>query len=68
MGTVIVSPKFQVVIPKDVCARLGLSPGHKIPFIADGDRNEFIPVLPINQFRGFFKPINSQVDRDGHRV
>jgi len=68
MGIVTVSPKYQVVIPKDVREHLGLSPGQKIQVIAYGDRIEFIPIRPIKQLRGFLKGIDTQMDREGDRV
>ncbi len=68
MGIVTVSPKYQVVIPKDVREHLGLSPGQKIQVIPYGDRIEFIPIRPIKQLRGFLKGIDTQVDRESDRV
>ena len=68
MGTVTISPKYQVVIPKDVREKLGLSPGQKVQVIAYGDRIEFIPVRPIKQLRGFLKGIDTRVHREGDRV
>ncbi len=34
MGTVTVSPKFQIVIPKEIREQLGLTPGQKVQAIA----------------------------------
>ena len=68
MATVTISPKYQVVIPKDVRDQLGLSPGQKVQVIAYGDRIEFIPVRPIRQLRGFLKGIDTRVPREGDRV
>ena len=68
MGTVTISPKYQVVIPKDIREKLGLSPGQKVQAIAYDDRIELIPVRPIKKMRGFLKGINTRVDRDADRV
>ena len=38
MPTDTVSPKYQVVIPKEVRERLGLLPGQKVQAIAYGER------------------------------
>lgn len=52
MATVTISPKFQVVIPKEIREQLGLSPGQKVEAIAYGDRIELIPVAPRGGFEG----------------
>ena len=68
MGKVTLSPKFQVVIPKDIRDKLGLEPGQKIEAIAYDDRVELIPVRPIRQMRGFLKGIDTSVERESDRV
>jgi len=68
MGTVTISPKFQVVIPKEIRERLGLSPGQKVQAIAYGDRIELIPVRPIKEMRGFLKGIDTTVEREDDRI
>jgi len=66
--TVTISPKFQVVIPKEIRKRLGLAPGQKIQAIVYGDRIELIPVRPPAELRGFLKGINTQVERESDRA
>ena len=68
MGTVTISPKFQVVIPKEIRERLGLSPGQKVQAIVYGDRIELIPVRPIKEMRGFLKGIDTRVKREADRI
>ena len=68
MGTVTISPKYQVVIPKAIRERLGLSPGQKVQAIVCGDRIVLIPVRPIKERRGFLKGIDTRVGREGDRV
>jgi AbrB family looped-hinge helix DNA binding protein len=68
MAAVTVSPKYQVVIPKDVRKRLGLSPGQKIQVIVYGDRIELIPVRPARRLRGFLKGIDTRVPREADRT
>jgi len=68
METVTVSPKFQVVIPKLIRERLGLSPGQKVQAIAYGDRIELIPVRPVKEMRGFLKGISTTVEREADRL
>lgn len=68
MGKVTISPKFQVVIPKQIREKLGLEPGQKIEVIAYDDRVELIPVRPIRQMRGFLKGLDTSVEREADRV
>ena len=68
MTSVTVSPKFQVVIPKEIRRKLGLLPGQKIQVVVYGDRIELIPVRPAKRMRGFLKGIDTRVRREGDRV
>ncbi len=68
MAAVTVSPKYQVVIPKEVRKQLGLSPGQKIQVVVYGDRIELIPVRPARQLRGFLKGIDTRVPREVDRI
>ncbi len=67
MQTVTISPKFQVVIPKEIRERLKLSPGQKVQAILYERRIELIPVRPMKQMRGFLGGIDTTVERDEDR-
>ena len=67
MAAVTVSPKFQVVIPKEIRRKLGLSPGQRIQVIVYGDRIELIPVRAVKRMRGFLKGIDTRVPREEDR-
>ena len=67
MGTITISPKFQVVIPKAIREELGLLPGQKVQAIAYGERIELIPIRPMKEMRGFLKGIDTTVDRESDR-
>jgi len=68
MATVTISPKFQVVIPKEVRTRLGLKPGQKVQTLVFDDRIELIPVKPIKKMKGFLKGIDTRVPREADRT
>jgi AbrB family looped-hinge helix DNA binding protein len=66
--TVTVSPKFQVVIPKEMRESLKLAPGQKIQALLYENRIELIPVRPIKKMRGFLKGIDTTIDRETDRL
>ncbi len=68
MTAVTVSPKFQVVIPKEVRESMGIFSGQKIQVLAYQNRIELIPIKPMKKMRGFLKGINTNVSRDKDRV
>lgn len=68
MTTVTISPKFQVVIPKAVRDRLGLTAGQKLEAIVVEDHIELIPVRPIGDMRGFLQGIDTTIEREAERV
>lgn len=68
MTAVTISPKYQVVIPKEIRDKLQLAPGQKVQAIAYENRIELIPVRPVNEMRGFLAGIDTEVERDSDRV
>ena len=68
MRTVTVSPKFQVVIPKEVRDSMGIVPGQKIQMLTYRNRIELIPIKPMKKMRGLLKGIDTGVKRDSDRV
>jgi AbrB family looped-hinge helix DNA binding protein len=68
VAAVTISPKYQVVIPKDIREKLQLSPGQKVEAVAYEGRIELIPIRPVKKMRGFLKGIDTHIDRDADRV
>lgn len=68
MQSVILSPKYQVVIPKAVRESLKLRPGQKLQFVEYEGRIELIPERDIKELRGFLKGINTEFKREKDRV
>jgi len=68
METVTVSPKFQVVIPKEIRESLKLAPGQKIQALLYENRIELIPVRSIKKMRGFLKGIDTTINRETDRL
>jgi AbrB family looped-hinge helix DNA binding protein len=68
MTTITISPKFQVVIPKEIRESLKLEPGQKIQAVEHQNRIELIPVRPVSEMRGFLRGIDTTVEREKDRV
>lgn len=68
MTTVTVSPKFQVVIPKEVREKMDLQPGQKLQILQFSDRIEFVLIRSIKEMRGFLKGIETDVPREKDRI
>ncbi len=67
METVTISPKFQVVIPRQIREQLKLVPGQKVQAILYENRIELIPLRSVKHMRGFLKGLDTRVDRDKDR-
>jgi AbrB family looped-hinge helix DNA binding protein len=68
MRAVTVSPKFQVVIPKDVRESMGIISGQKVQMLTYCNRIELIPIKPMSEMKGFLKGIDTEVPRDEDRI
>ncbi len=58
MSQVLVSTKYQVVIPKDVRQQMEIRPGQKMSCIAIGNVIHLVPARPLSSLRGFIKPVS----------
>lgn len=68
MLTVTISPKYQIVIPKEIREALHLLPGEKLQVFRYQNRLEFVPVKDIKKMRGFLKGIDTVIKRDKDRT
>ena len=68
MVTVTVSPKFQVVIPREIREALDIRPGEKVQVFQYGTRIEYVPVRKMSELRGLLPGLDTTVDRDGDRT
>ena len=58
-----VSPKYQIVIPKEVRRTLPVRKGQKMAVVVKGDLILLVPVLPLKKLRGIAKGM----DTEGYR-
>ena len=68
MDMVVVSAKYQIIIPKKIRESMGIVSGQKIQIIRYRNRIELIPIKPIAHMRGFLKGIDTEVNREGDLV
>ncbi len=59
MTTTTISPKYQVVIPKEVREKLHLKSGQKMTVVLKGGVVYLIPEKPLQSFRGFLKGMDT---------
>ncbi len=64
MATTTISPKYQVVIPKDVREKLQLKSGQKMTVVVKGGVVYLIPEKPLESFKGFLKGMNTKGIRE----
>ncbi|HTK86480.1 MAG TPA: AbrB/MazE/SpoVT family DNA-binding domain-containing protein [Nitrospiraceae bacterium] len=55
MATTTISPKFQIVIPKEVREKLHLSPQQRLQVVEKGGVITLVPELPLKTLKGALK-------------
>lgn len=69
MTEVVLSPKYQVVIPKAIRKQLDLKSGQKIEILVKEGLLTLVPERPLKEFRGYLKNMNIKSFRDhGERI
>lgn len=67
MLSVKVSPKYQVVIPKEIRESLNVFPGQRMQVVQYENRIELIPERDIAELEGFLKGIDTTFTREEDR-
>ncbi len=67
MSTLTLSPKFQVVVPKEIREAMNLKAGMPMQVVQYGERIEFIPVRPMTEARGLLRGMTTDFERDDDR-
>ncbi|AUN94906.1 AbrB/MazE/SpoVT family DNA-binding domain-containing protein [Pseudazoarcus pumilus] len=68
MTAVTVSPKFQIVIPKEIRDSLGIVSGQKVQVVAYRGRIELVPLKAMEEMRGYLAGIDTTVAREDDRT
>jgi AbrB family looped-hinge helix DNA binding protein len=64
MARVTISPKFQIVIPKEIRERLDLRPGQVVSLVPHDGYVNIVPQRPIGELRGLLKGADTSGYRD----
>ncbi len=59
-----VSPKYQVVIPKEIRKEVGIRPGQELQVVAKGGTITLIPDRTIASMRGFVRGLRTKGFRE----
>ncbi len=68
MQTVKISPKFQIVIPKQIRQKMNLQAGQSMNVFALGNRIELVRDRDISELMGFVSGINTGFKREKDRL
>ena len=67
MTSVTVSPKYQVVIPKEIREQMRISAGQKIQMMIYKGHIVLVPVRPMKEMRGIASGIDAEFEREADR-
>ncbi|KFD40816.1 AbrB family transcriptional regulator [Peptococcaceae bacterium SCADC1_2_3] len=64
MTEIIVSGKYQIVIPAEVRKSFNIKKGQKLQLIVEYDGIKLIPNMPFSEMRGFLRGMDTKIERD----
>ncbi|HEY7337374.1 MAG TPA: AbrB/MazE/SpoVT family DNA-binding domain-containing protein [Bryobacteraceae bacterium] len=67
MSVVKVSPKYQIVIPREVRTRLRIKPGQRLSVIAGERGITLLPERSIKEMEGFLRGLPGDFEREPDR-
>jgi AbrB family looped-hinge helix DNA binding protein len=68
MPAVTVSPKYQVVIPKEIREQVAIKPGQQVQMMIYRGSIVLVPLRPMEEMRGFAKGIDVEFEREEDRM
>ena len=66
--TVMVSPRYEIVIPRAIRESLSIHPGQKIQLVRYQNHIELIPVRSARELRGFLKGIDTTIEEERNQA
>jgi AbrB family looped-hinge helix DNA binding protein len=67
MPILTVSPKYQVVVPKEIREQMDIKPGQKVDMMIYDGTIVLVPLRPIEELRGVLKGIDAKFEREPDR-
>jgi AbrB family looped-hinge helix DNA binding protein len=67
MTAVTISPKFQIVIPKEIREKADLQPGQKVEFFLLSGRIVIVPLKPMEEGYGFLPGLDTTIENEPDR-
>jgi len=67
MSEVTVSPKYQIVIPREVRNSLRIKPGQRLSVMANEFSITLLPTRSIKEMEGFLRDIPGEFEREPDR-
>ena len=67
MSEVTVSPKYQIVIPREVRNSLGIKPGQRLSVLANEFSIILLPRRSIKEMEGFLRGLSADFERKPDR-
>lgn len=64
MASTTISPKFQIVIPKEVREKLRLSPKQRLEVLEKGGVITLVPLAPLKALKGVLKGMSKEGIRE----
>jgi AbrB family looped-hinge helix DNA binding protein len=64
MQTVTISPKYQIVIPKQIREKHNIKPGERFILMSIGDRVEMIPEKKMEDLHGILTGMDADPERE----
>ncbi|NYE58629.1 AbrB/MazE/SpoVT family DNA-binding domain-containing protein [Carboxydothermus ferrireducens] len=64
MAEVVVSSKYQIVLPAEVRKSLGIKKGQRLHVLVENGSIRLIPSRPLNELRGYLRGMDTNIERD----
>ncbi|ABB14876.1 AbrB/MazE/SpoVT family DNA-binding domain-containing protein [Carboxydothermus hydrogenoformans] len=64
MAEVIVSSKYQIVLPAEIRKTLGIKKGQRLHVLVENGSIRLIPSRPLSEMRGFLRGMDTNIERD----
>ncbi|MDH7577557.1 MAG: AbrB/MazE/SpoVT family DNA-binding domain-containing protein [Bacillota bacterium] len=64
MAEVVVSSKYQIVIPAEVRKSLGIKKGQRLHVLLEDGSIRLIPSRPLSELRGLLRGMNTEIERE----